>query len=84
MQEMQETGFNPWVGKIPWKGNGYPLQYSSIENSIDRGVWWAKVHQVTKSWIQLSVCVHVHVRAHTHTQTHSLKALENWDLISKV
>ena len=36
------------------KGNGYSLQYSSLENSMDRGVWQAAVHGVTKSWTQLS------------------------------
>ena len=32
-----KTGLDPWVGKIPWQGNGYPLQYSCLENSMDRG-----------------------------------------------
>ena len=31
------------------KGNGYPLQYSCLENPMDRGAWWATVHGVTKS-----------------------------------
>ena len=39
-----EPGINPWVGKIPWKG--YPLQYFYLENSMDRGVWWATVYRV--------------------------------------
>ena len=30
--------------------NGYPLQYSCLENSMDRGDWWATIHGVTKSW----------------------------------
>ena len=38
------TGFDPWVGKIPWSTNGNPLQYSCLENSKDRGVWRATVH----------------------------------------
>ena len=29
-------GFDPWVGKIPWRRNGYPLQYSGLENYMDR------------------------------------------------
>ena len=33
----QETRFDPWVGER----NGYPLQYSCLENSMDRGAWWA-------------------------------------------
>ena len=42
------------LGRFPGGGLGKPLQYSCLENSIDRGVWWAKVHGFTKSWIQLS------------------------------
>ena len=34
-------------------GNGNPLQYSCLENSMDWGAWWAAVHGVTKSWIPL-------------------------------
>ena len=57
----------------PGEGNGkYPLQYSCLENSMDRGVWQAPVHGVTKSQTQLShkcvrTCVHTHTRTHTHT-----------------
>ena len=36
------------------KGNGNPLQYSSLENPMNRGAWWAAVHGVTKSWTWLS------------------------------
>ena len=36
------------------EGNGNPLQYSYLENSMDRGAWQATVHGVTKSWTQLS------------------------------
>ena len=47
MQEKQETG----VGSLGWgEGNGSPLQYSCVENSMDRGAWWAAVHGVTDSW----------------------------------
>ena len=35
-------------------GNGNPLQYSCLENPTDRGVWWATVHRVAKSWTRLS------------------------------
>ena len=37
-------------GRSAGERNGYPLQYSGLENSMDRGVWWATVHGVTKSW----------------------------------
>ncbi len=38
----------------PEEGNGNPFQYSCLENSMDRGACWAKVHGVTKSWTRLS------------------------------
>ena len=37
------------LGRSPGEGNGYPLQYSFLENPIDRGSWWATVHGVAKS-----------------------------------
>ena len=50
----RRLGFDPWVGKIPWRGNGNPLQYSCLENSMDRGALRATVHGVTKSRTWLS------------------------------
>ena len=44
-----ETEFHRWVGKIPWKREQLPLQYSGLENSIDRGSWYAGVHRVAES-----------------------------------
>ena len=41
--------FDPWVRKIPGEGNGNPLQYSCLENSMDGGAWYATVHGVAKS-----------------------------------
>ena len=35
-------------------GHGNPLQYSCLENPMDRGAWWATVHGVAKSWTQLT------------------------------
>ena len=45
--------FDPWVLKIPGGGNGNPFQYSCLENSMDRGAWWATVRGVSKSWTPL-------------------------------
>ena len=44
------------------EGNGIPLQYSCLENPMDRGVWWAAVHGVTKSWTQLRDFTFTHWR----------------------
>ena len=42
------------VRKNPWRRNGYPLQYSCLENSMDRGAWQATVHGVTNSRTRLN------------------------------
>ena len=44
-----DAGLIPGSGRSPGRGNGNPLQHSSLENSMDRGAWWAIVHGVTKS-----------------------------------
>ena len=42
------------LGKSPGGGNGNPLQYSCLENSMDGGTWQATVHGVAKNWTQLN------------------------------
>ena len=44
-----DPGSIPGLGRSPGEGNGNPLQYSCLENSIDRGAWQATVHGVVKS-----------------------------------
>ena len=39
----------PGSGRSPGEGNGNPLQYSCLENPMDRGTWWATIHGVAKS-----------------------------------
>ena len=54
-----DVGSIPGSGRSPGEGNSNPLQYSCLENHMDRGAWWATVHGVTKSWTrlkQLSIC----------------------------
>ena len=46
-------GWIPELGRSPGEGNGNPLQYSCLENPMDRGAWQAMVHRVTNSWTQL-------------------------------
>ena len=44
-----DLGSIPGSGRSPGEGNGNPLQYSCLENSMDGGAWWATVHGVAKS-----------------------------------
>ena len=44
-----DVGLIPVSGRYPGEGHGNPFQYSCLENPMDRGVWWAIVHGVTKS-----------------------------------
>ena len=49
--EAKDKGSVPGQGRSPGVGNGNPLQYSCLENSMDRGAWWVTVvHGVTKEW----------------------------------
>ena len=47
-------GSIPGSGRSPGEGNGNPLQYSSLENPMDKGAWQATVHGVAKSWTRPS------------------------------
>ena len=49
-----DTGSAPGSGRSPGGGNGNSLQYSCLENSRDRGAWWATVYGVTRSQTRLS------------------------------
>ena len=48
--DTRETGSVPGSRRFPGGGYGNPLQYSCLENSMDRRTWWATVHKITKSW----------------------------------
>ena len=50
-----DAGLIPGLGRCPGRGSGNPLQYSCLESPMDRAVWRAAVHRVTKSWAQLSM-----------------------------
>ena len=47
--DARDAGLISELGRSPGEGNGNPLQYSYLENSMDRGAWWATVHGVT--WV---------------------------------
>ena len=52
--DIREMGSIPGLGRSPGERNGNLLQYSCLDNSMDRGAWRAIVHGVAKSWTQLS------------------------------
>ena len=60
-----EQGLICGLGRFPGEGNVYPLQYSCLENSTDRGAWRSIVHGVAKSQTQLSIAFIVNYNHHT-------------------
>ena len=49
-RDIRDAGSTPESGRSPGGGHGKPLQYSCLENPMDRGAWWATVYGVTQSW----------------------------------
>ena len=66
---MGDPGSVPGWGRSPGTGNGNPLQYSCLENPMDRGAWWAAVHGVEKSWRQLFSLFSFHLKAESERVT---------------
>ena len=62
MEDTGDVGSIPGSGRSPGGGHGNPLQYSGLENSMDRAAWWATVHGVTKNQTQLKpLNMHTHI-----------------------
>ena len=61
-----DTGLTPGSGRSPGVGDGNPLKYSCLENSMDRGAWWATVHGLAESqtWLSMSDWATEHTRTH--------------------
>ena len=76
--DTRDVGLIPGLGRSPGEGNGNPLQYSFLENSMDRGAWQATVHRVAKSQTQLNDGVH------THTYTHIGLSQGQYDKVFKI
>ena len=63
--DIRDMGLIPGSGHSPGLGNGNPLQYSYMENSMGRGAWWATVHKNCKELDTTErACMHTHT--HTH------------------
>ena len=63
-----DMGLIPGSGRSPVVGNGNPLQYSCLGNSMDRGALWAIVHGVANNGMKQSSCACTHTHTYTHTQ----------------
>ena len=48
--DMRDSGLTPGSGRSSGGGHSHQLQYSCLENLMDRGAWWATVHGVAKEW----------------------------------
>ena len=46
--DIKDGSLIPGLGRSPREGKGYPLQYSYLENLMDRGAWWVTIHRVAK------------------------------------
>ena len=66
--QCRRPGFDHGSGRSPGEGNGYPLQYSCLQNLMDRGAWWVTVHRVTESQILLRRlrCTHAEYSVKMH------------------
>ena len=62
-EDVRDVGSIPGSGRSPGGGYDNPLQYSCLENPMDRGTWWARVHWVAES----DMTEYTHMREHTHT-----------------
>ena len=58
-RDIRDVGPIPGWGRFSGEGYGNPLQYSGLENPMDRGPLWAAVHGVIKSWTQLNDLAHM-------------------------
>ena len=67
----RDASLIPGSGRSPGEGNGNPLQYSCLENSMDRGAWRATVHRIQEVKHDCET-EHTHTQTHTHTHTHGL------------
>ena len=58
--DIRNEGSIPGLGRSPGEGSGNPLQYSCLENPMDRGAWQATVHKISKSRIGLKQLKEIH------------------------
>ena len=62
--DIKDIGLISGLGRSPGGGNGNPLQYSCLENPMDRGAWCATVHEVSKSQRRLKLLSTQHIHCY--------------------
>ena len=87
--DVRDVGFIPRSGRFAGGGHGNPLQYSCLKNPMNRGAWWATVHEEAKNWTQMKqlsmhTCMYTHTHTHTffyriltHTHIHTYSSIES-------
>ena len=69
--DIRDVGLIPGLGRSPGGRHGNPLQYSCLENPMDRGAWWAAVHRIAES-DPTEACMHACTYILTNIDTHTL------------
>ena len=77
--DIRNMGLIPGLGRSPGGGHDNPLQYSCLENPMDRGAWWATVYRVTKSQTQLKHLSTNHREVKQLAWSHRADAQWNWN-----
>ena len=76
--DVRDSSSIPGSGRSPGGGHGTPLQYSCLENPMDRGAWWATVHRVTKSQTRLKqLSTHSHIHGYTTRASQVVLVIKN-------
>ena len=63
------------LARSPGEGNYETVQYSCLENFMDRGAWWAIFHGVTQSWRWLNMCICIHINTHINMYIYAIYML---------
>ena len=71
--DIRDEDSTPGLGRSPGERHGNPLQYSCLENAMDRGAWWASVHHIAKSWTRLKG---LNMHAHSGGRDHNFISLQ--------
>ena len=79
--DTRNVGSMPGSGRSPRVWNGNQFQYSCLENSMDRGAWWAIDHDVSKSQTQLSIFTHTHIHTMENNMEEQLYTHTLWRTI---